>query len=242
MVQTVTATYARTDENWTVRVSGLGRELDAEASGIIAARDRADQLVDELVSGDEQPTVVHLIDGSAVEFTSTYMAARLAGAGGTGAPERSGTIARAGTTDTGTAAGTDAAPADGSAGAGSVSAGSEGTGSDTSGTGDGGTAPATDTATDAARADGNGTEDTASDNGTADAGAAHDETAHDGAADDGTADDEAADNEATAAPLRTRTPTVPRKELSRTPGTAPGHSSDGASADADEPAYAHAAH
>ncbi|WP_007026950.1 hypothetical protein, partial [Saccharomonospora iraqiensis] len=94
-MQTVTATYARTDENWTVRVSGLGRELDAEASGIIAARDRADQLVDELASGGEQPTVVHLIEGSAVEFTSTYMAARLAKGEGTGAPERSGTTTRA---------------------------------------------------------------------------------------------------------------------------------------------------
>ncbi|WP_019808103.1 hypothetical protein, partial [Saccharomonospora halophila] len=94
-MQTVTATYARTEENWTVRVSGLGRELDAEASGIIAARDRADQLVDELASGGEQPTVVHLIEGSAVEFTSTYMAARLAGAESAGAPERSGTTTRA---------------------------------------------------------------------------------------------------------------------------------------------------
>ncbi|MFI5609046.1 hypothetical protein [Amycolatopsis sp. NPDC051903] len=76
MVETITAKYAHENEDWTITVSGRGKEVSAKAPGIIAARDRADQLVDE-VAPDERPTVVHLLNGSALEFTSTYMAARL---------------------------------------------------------------------------------------------------------------------------------------------------------------------
>ncbi|WP_396287039.1 hypothetical protein [Amycolatopsis sp. PS_44_ISF1] len=75
-METITATYRHDDEDWTITVSGLGRELSAKAPGIIAARDRADQLVDQ-VAPDGRPTVVHLLNGSALEFTSTYMTARL---------------------------------------------------------------------------------------------------------------------------------------------------------------------
>ncbi|MGW4485671.1 hypothetical protein ACWEOE_17755 [Amycolatopsis sp. NPDC004368] len=76
MVETITATYAHENDDWTITVSGRGKERTAKAPGIIAARDRADQLVDELAP-DGRPTVVHLLNGSALEFTSSYMAARL---------------------------------------------------------------------------------------------------------------------------------------------------------------------
>ncbi|WP_432846967.1 hypothetical protein ACQPXB_40045 [Amycolatopsis sp. CA-161197] len=76
MVETITATYAHENDDWTITVSGRGGERTAKAPGIIAARDRADQLVDELAP-DGRPTVVHLLNGSALEFTSSYMAARL---------------------------------------------------------------------------------------------------------------------------------------------------------------------
>ncbi len=76
-MQTITAKYVQRDEDWTVTVSGLGKTLNGEASGIIAARDRADQLVEQLTGEGKAPTVVHLLNGSAYEFTSTYMAARL---------------------------------------------------------------------------------------------------------------------------------------------------------------------
>ena len=76
MVETITATYLHDDEDWTITVNGRGKELSAKAPGIIAARDRADQLVDQLAP-DGRPTVVHLLNGSALEFTSTYMTARL---------------------------------------------------------------------------------------------------------------------------------------------------------------------
>ncbi|EHR62697.1 hypothetical protein [Saccharomonospora cyanea] len=76
-MQTITAKYVQRDEDWTVTVSGLGKTLNGEASGIIAARDRADQLVEQLAGEGTPPTVVHLLNGSAYEFTSTYMTARL---------------------------------------------------------------------------------------------------------------------------------------------------------------------
>lgn len=76
-MQTITAKYVQRDEDWTVTVSGLSKTLNGEASGIIAARDRADQLVEQLAGEGTPPTVVHLLNGSAYEFTSTYMTARL---------------------------------------------------------------------------------------------------------------------------------------------------------------------
>ncbi|WP_407655565.1 hypothetical protein [Amycolatopsis rhabdoformis] len=75
-METITATYAHDNDDWTITVSGRGEARTAKAPGIIAARDRADQLVDELAP-EGRPTVVHLLNGSALEFTSSYMAARL---------------------------------------------------------------------------------------------------------------------------------------------------------------------
>ncbi len=76
MVEAITATYVQDDADWAITVSGRGKELTARAPGIIAARDRADQLVEEL-AGDGKTTVVHLLNGSALDFTSAYMTARL---------------------------------------------------------------------------------------------------------------------------------------------------------------------
>ena len=76
MVEAITATYVQDDADWAITVSGRGKELTARAPGIIAARDRADQLVEEL-AGDTKTTVVHLLNGSALDFTSAYMTARL---------------------------------------------------------------------------------------------------------------------------------------------------------------------
>ncbi|SEF26378.1 hypothetical protein SAMN05421837_103249 [Amycolatopsis pretoriensis] len=76
MVEMITATYSQEDADWAITVSGQGKELTARAPGIIAARDRADQLVEEL-GGEGKTTVVHLLNGSAFEFTQAYMTARL---------------------------------------------------------------------------------------------------------------------------------------------------------------------
>jgi hypothetical protein len=77
MTQAITATYAQDNDDWSITVAGLGRESTARAPGIIAARDRADQLVEKLTGAEKQLTVVHLLNGSALEFTSAYMTARL---------------------------------------------------------------------------------------------------------------------------------------------------------------------
>ncbi|MBB3052044.1 hypothetical protein FHS23_003073 [Prauserella isguenensis] len=80
MAQPITAVYVRDEEDYTVTVAGEGQELTDKAPGIIAARDRADQLIEKIAprtGGDEDPTVVHLLNGSAFEFTSAYMTARL---------------------------------------------------------------------------------------------------------------------------------------------------------------------
>ncbi|WP_116046777.1 hypothetical protein [Amycolatopsis palatopharyngis] len=77
MAQAITAMYAQDNDDWSITVAGLGEELTARAPGIIAARDRVDQLVEQLVNEDKGATVVHLLNGSALEFTSAYMTARL---------------------------------------------------------------------------------------------------------------------------------------------------------------------
>lgn len=40
MVETITATYEHDNDDWTITVSGRGKELTGKAPGIIAARDR----------------------------------------------------------------------------------------------------------------------------------------------------------------------------------------------------------
>jgi hypothetical protein len=76
MVEPIMAIYVQENDDWTITVSGLGNSLTARAPGIIAARDRTDQLVEKLTP-EGRPTVVHLLNGSALEFTATYMTARL---------------------------------------------------------------------------------------------------------------------------------------------------------------------
>lgn len=77
MAEPIVATYAQEGDDWMVAVSGHGKVLTAQAPGIIAARDNTDQLVDQLGPAAKGATVVHLLNGSALEFTSAYITARL---------------------------------------------------------------------------------------------------------------------------------------------------------------------
>ena len=77
MAEPITAIYVQDNDDWTVSVAGQGKTLSRRAPGIIAARDSVDQLVDQLGAGAKGATVVHLLNGSALEFTATYMTARL---------------------------------------------------------------------------------------------------------------------------------------------------------------------
>ena len=77
MAEPITAIYVQEDDDWTVTVAGQGKTLSGRAPGIIAARDSVDQLVEKLGADAKGATVVHLLNGSALEFTAAYMTARL---------------------------------------------------------------------------------------------------------------------------------------------------------------------
>jgi hypothetical protein len=78
MAEPIMANYVQEDDDWAVTVVGHGKTLTGRAPGIIAARDAVDQLVDSLGADAKGATVVHLLNGSALEFTAAYMTARLA--------------------------------------------------------------------------------------------------------------------------------------------------------------------
>jgi hypothetical protein len=78
MADPIEVNYTRDGEDWSVSVTGRGRTLTGRAAGLIAARDRADQLVEELTPDERRRTVVHLLDGDALQFTTAYLTARLA--------------------------------------------------------------------------------------------------------------------------------------------------------------------
>ncbi len=78
MVDPITATYVQDNEDWTITVAGRGKQLTARAPGIIAARDRAAQLVEKIEPEPKGRTVVHLLNGNALDFTAAYMHARMA--------------------------------------------------------------------------------------------------------------------------------------------------------------------
>lgn len=77
MAEPIMANYVQEDDDWAVTVAGHGKTLTGRAPGIIAARDSVDQLVESLGTDVKGATVVHLLNGSALEFTAAYMAARL---------------------------------------------------------------------------------------------------------------------------------------------------------------------
>ncbi|HEX6358558.1 hypothetical protein [Actinophytocola sp.] len=79
MADPIEAHYTPDGDDWTIAVKGRGKTLTGRAPGLIAARDRADQLVEQLTSDESgHKTVVHLLNGDAVEFTTAYLTARLA--------------------------------------------------------------------------------------------------------------------------------------------------------------------
>jgi hypothetical protein len=75
----ITVNYTPDGEDWTVTVAVAGEETarSAKAVGLIAARDRADQLVAQIDPNEDGRRVVHLLDGDAYAFTNSYLQARL---------------------------------------------------------------------------------------------------------------------------------------------------------------------
>ncbi|TQM80750.1 hypothetical protein FHX81_3097 [Saccharothrix saharensis] len=72
----ITANYRRNGDDWAVTVRAAGKELDATAPGLIAARLAADQLVEEIALGRSARAVVHLLDGDALAFSVAYLHTR----------------------------------------------------------------------------------------------------------------------------------------------------------------------
>jgi outer membrane biosynthesis protein TonB len=77
MAEAIEANYVPDGDDWTITITGRGKTLTAKAPGIIAARDRTDQLVEQLAPEEKTRTVVHLLNGDAVEFTTAYLTARM---------------------------------------------------------------------------------------------------------------------------------------------------------------------
>lgn len=79
MADPIEVNYTPDGDDWAVAVKGRGQTLTGRAPGLIAARDRADQLVEKIAPDEPgHKTVVHLLNGDAVEFTTAYLTARLA--------------------------------------------------------------------------------------------------------------------------------------------------------------------
>ncbi|ASO18965.1 hypothetical protein FHR81_001231 [Actinoalloteichus hoggarensis] len=70
------AEYASDGDDWTVTVSDGVQSRSVHAVDILTAREAADRLARELHAGEGDPTVVHLLDGDALAFTSAYLTAR----------------------------------------------------------------------------------------------------------------------------------------------------------------------
>ena len=72
----ITINYVPDGDDWTITVDAGEESTTAHAPGLIAARDSADQIVEKIVTGKKQRTVVHLLNGDAFAFTTAYLHAR----------------------------------------------------------------------------------------------------------------------------------------------------------------------
>jgi len=88
MPDPIEVNYVPDGDDWQVTVSGRGQQLAGRAPGLIAARDRADQLVEKLAPEAKFRTVVHLLNGDALEFTTAYLTARLGKSEPTDTPKK----------------------------------------------------------------------------------------------------------------------------------------------------------
>ncbi|HEV7909423.1 MAG TPA: hypothetical protein VGP03_14850 [Pseudonocardiaceae bacterium] len=72
----ITVNYVSDGDDFSITATAGKRTSTARAPGLIAARERAEQLVEEMVDGESGRAVVHLLDGDALAFTTAYLHAR----------------------------------------------------------------------------------------------------------------------------------------------------------------------
>jgi hypothetical protein len=88
MLTPITANYVPDGDDWKVTVTRDDETLTERAPGLIAARDTAEQMVEKLSANDNDSadssgaTVVHLLDGDPVAFSTAYLHARHGGLAG----------------------------------------------------------------------------------------------------------------------------------------------------------------
>ena len=111
MNEPITVNYMPDGDSFHITVTDGVHTDTGTAAGLIAARELADKLVAKM-AGDDSPTVVHLLDGDAFEFTTQYLHARL-GLDLPGAPSQPQAPAAKGTAE-GTAEPAAEAPAEAS--------------------------------------------------------------------------------------------------------------------------------
>ncbi|MCT2588051.1 hypothetical protein [Actinophytocola gossypii] len=78
MRESIEVNYVPDGDDWQITVTGVGETREATATSLVTAREQAEELVAELVSEEAGRTVVHLLNGDALAFTSAYLSARLA--------------------------------------------------------------------------------------------------------------------------------------------------------------------
>jgi hypothetical protein len=72
----ITANYVPDGDDWAVTVTAGADKKTARAPGLIAARDKADQLIEQVVPNPSGRVVIHLLDGDGFAFSTAYLQAR----------------------------------------------------------------------------------------------------------------------------------------------------------------------
>ncbi|MBA8823126.1 hypothetical protein FHX42_000455 [Saccharopolyspora lacisalsi] len=72
----ITANYLPDGNDWSVTVTSGTESQSARAPGLIAARDKADQLIEQLAPNPAGRVVIHLLDGDGFAFSTAYLQAR----------------------------------------------------------------------------------------------------------------------------------------------------------------------
>lgn len=72
----ITANYVPDGDDWSVTVTSGSEKTTARAPGLIAARDKADQIIDQVAPNPHGRVVIHLLDGDGFAFSTAYLQAR----------------------------------------------------------------------------------------------------------------------------------------------------------------------